>query len=118
MLSRHPEISDQELLVAKYFAIYFPNPLMAKASATACTNVQTLQSANLRGTTTTGGELPEQIFHLHGLATNLQKEDQLNDVVSTGQSGEDSFDLMDDWSSRLQLDYLCDDNQHFNYLQL
>lgn len=118
MLSRHPKISDQELLVAKYFAIYFPNPLMAKAPATACTNSQTLQSANLHGTTTTGGELPEQIFNLHGPATTLQKEDQLNEVDSTGQSGEGSFDLMDDWSSRLQLDYLCDDNQHFNYLQL
>ncbi|KAJ3460987.1 hypothetical protein MRS44_011854 [Fusarium solani] len=124
MFGRGTELSDQELSLVKYFAIYFPHPLASKSPGST-NKAQRMVSDEIvdGGNWLEPGEFTYRDMGLSDLSADLCRPENalsgpLNMHGISDDVGEITLDMMDDWSSRLELEYIRDDDHHFNYLQL
>lgn len=124
MFDRPTELSDQELSLVKYFAIYFPHPLASKSPGSINKAQRTASDEIVDGGNwLKPGEFTDRDMGLSDLSADFcRAENALSVPVNVNGIGDDlgeiTLDMMDDWSSRLELEYIRDDDQHFNYLQL
>ncbi|KAJ4191144.1 hypothetical protein NW759_016692 [Fusarium solani] len=124
MFGRPTELSDQEISLVKYFAIYFPHPLPLKSTGSTNKAQRTVSEEVVDGGNwLEPGDFTDRDMGLNDLSADLcRAENALSGPLNVHGIGDDvgeiTLDMMDDWSSRLELEYICDDDQHFNYLQL
>jgi hypothetical protein len=124
MFGRPTELSDQELSLVKYFAIYFPHPLASKSPGSTNKAQRTVSDEIVDGGNwLEPGEFTYRDMGLSDLSADLCRPENalsgpLNMHGISDDVGEITLDMMDDWSSRLELEYIRDDDHHFNYLQL
>lgn len=110
--------------MVKYFAIYFPHPFPSKSLGSTTKAQHTVSDEVVdAGNWLESGDSIDREMGLSDLSADLCRADNaLSGPVNVNSIGDDvgeiTLDMMDDWSSRLELEYICDDDQHFNYLQL
>ncbi|KAJ4263296.1 hypothetical protein NW762_006114 [Fusarium torreyae] len=124
LLKRRDSLSEQEVLLAKRFLIFFP--ALARRHKPAS---KVVSQANGEDRTHEGNGNSDELSFDQSLET-LELSKQLDEQEAQLAVAHDfdteelnvmthfRLDVPDDWSSQIQFDNVCDDNQHFNYLQL
>ncbi|KAH7161944.1 fungal-specific transcription factor domain-containing protein [Dactylonectria estremocensis] len=119
-------LSDEERALMKRLAVFFPNRTTSHrpkliSHAPLPVNKEDTIMGNHAPVDEMPSKQPLELLELFNQPDDLENHGVLVDDLSQAAiegTAEFQLDVQDDWSSRLQLDYLCDDNQHFNYLQL
>ncbi|KAF5574291.1 hypothetical protein FPANT_11860 [Fusarium pseudoanthophilum] len=120
LLSHHDTLSEEEVVLAKRFLVFFPNLARRQRSL----RQRTSQACGKATTSTEGGmsleKPPEAIEppqHFHEATGELANTHDFGPATLEDISNF-QLDLLGDWSVGLPLDDVYNDNQNFNYLQL
>ncbi|KAH7121382.1 hypothetical protein EDB81DRAFT_813884 [Dactylonectria macrodidyma] len=126
LLTPPDTLSGEERALMKRLAVFFPHQTTApRPKLISHAPLPVNKEDTILGNHAPVDELPSkqplELLELFNQSDDIENGgvvvDDLNQATIEG-TAEFQLDVQDDWSSRLQLDYLCDDNQHFNYLQL